>query len=1258
MKLSLTASALVLSLCGASAFAQAPEIVSTGNGGYISKMSNNGKWGISETASVTEGSIDPSGGVLFDLSTMSATDISHSSGLTSVGDVTDDGKIVVGSALNKPAYWSADKKAWTFLNLPAGYAAGRLVCVTPDGRYAAGMLGKSANPYESYPVMYDLTTGDEIELPNLPTVDMTHEVQNQTYFYDISPDGRYLLGMLSFSYVMPPSLCTFVYDRQEKSYQMIGFDERATGNWNPWKSNLLFCDFPQMSPNGEWVTGTAYMAEPQPGSDFFNEYVSVYAYNIASKKFDVYNNSTERNIDGVSILNDGTVCAATPTSNPYANAIVRSGNYYITLDQILKQNYGVNFEDATGWANTGKLIGVCDDNKTFITLVGPTTSFLIRLPNPIQEEAAKVDLLGTYNVTPARGTVMSKLKTFKILFDREIQTKQAANKITFTSSDGSVSYKALQATVNSDNPTTLNITFRTQQLESGKSYTLTIPEGFISIKGDNAVLNKEMTFNYGGHDDAPAKVIAAYPGDGATVTSLSAAENPIVIDFDLNVEVSESAAANIYFIDEEGKEMLYSNLVCAASGNKLFVYPYQKINLFEGSSYKVVINAGSVTDISGGCGNEEIVLNYKGAYVRTLNPDDLHLFNEDCSDYSNFMFYEGDHRQPIDDMLYWNFLNADQYPWTVVRDNNDSDDMAFASHSMYKDHGQANDWCVTANLEIPDEKCYLQFDAQSYLFSKEDYLKVVVYTSDKVINTLTPAIIEDIEKEGDVIFNEKLTPGETEEGLEGEWTNYKIDLDKYAGKQIYICFVNQNTDQSAVIIDNIKVIHDLSYLVSFENASRVVDAESLPIRGNIVVASKVETYKTAEITLKDADGKVVDSIKEDNLNLKENDHYIFSFKKELPLVKGAINKYTVEFLLNDDETVVKGEVKNLTFEPEKHIVLEEYSGRDCGNCPLGIVAMENIQKLYPGKMIPVAVLTYQGDPLGSGLSAYSAFLGMESAGAPSGRINRSEVLYPMVDINGDISFSGAEAGSEVWLDRFMKEIAEPAEAEITFTSVYDETTNKATVKTETRNALNADNTALNIFAVVLEDGLIDYQANYYASSEDADLGEWGKGGQFGQSYAYPVTKNHVARGTWGYTFNGTGGLIPSSITAGEVYENEFKMDLPSTVQDVNNCELVVMLIDAVTGKILNASAGKFAGEESGISNVAADASAIRMFAHNGRIFAVGAEKMDIYSVSGQLIASATGSGNVDADLSGFAGVVIVKATDAKGAVKVGKFTVK
>lgn len=1256
MKLSLTASAMVLTLCGASAFAQAPEIISTGNSGYISKMSNNGKWGISETASVTEGSIDPSGGVLFDLSTMSATDISHSSGLTSVGDVTNDGKIVVGSALNKPAYWSAETKGWTFLPLPKGYQAGRLVCVTPDGRYAAGMLAKD-NIYEAYPVMYDLTTGEEVKLPNVPTVDMTHEVQNQTYFYDISPDGRYLLGMLSFSYVMPPSLCTFVYDRQEQSYQMIGFDENPSSSWNPWKQHLIFCDFPQMSPNGEWITGTAYMGEPQAGSDFLNEYKAVYAYNIASKKFEIYNGSTERNIDGISILNDGTVCAATPTDNPYAHGIVRSGNYYVTIDQILRQNYGIDFEEATGWANTGKLIGVCDDSKTFITLVGPTKTYLIRFPETVQEEAKKVDLLGTYNITPAAGTVMSKLKTFKILFDREIQTNGAANKITFTSSDGSISYKALQATVNSDNPTTLNITFRTQQLETGKNYKLNIPAGYVSIKGDKNVTNKEMNFSYGGHDDAPAAVIAAYPADNASVVNLSASENPIVIDFDLNVVTTDNAAANIYFIDEEGNDMLYSALVCAASGNKLFVYPFQKINLFEGSKYKVVIPAGVVTDISGGCANEEIVLNYNGAYVRQSNPDDLHLFNEDCSSYDYFMFYEGDHRQPIDDMLYWNFLNADQYPWTVVRESNETDDMAFASHSMYKDHGQANDWCVTANLEIPDEKCYLQFDAQSYLFSKEDYLKVIVYTNDKVINTLTPSIIADIEKNGDVVFNERLNPGQTEEGLAGEWTNYKVDLDKYAGKQIYICFVNQNTDQSAVIIDNIKVIHDLSYLVSFENVSRVVDQESIAIRGNIVVASKVETYKTAEITLYDGDGKVVDSIKEDNLALKENDHYIFRFKKELPLEKGAINKYSVDFLLNDDAATVKGEVKNLTFEPEKHIVLEEYSGRDCGNCPLGIVAMENIQKRYPGKMIPVAVLTYQGDPLGSGLSAYSGFLGMESAGAPSGRINRSDVLYPMVDINGDISFSGAEAGTEVWLDRFVAELAEPAEAEITFTSVYDEATQKATVKTETRNALNAENTAINIFAVVLENGLIDYQSNYYSSSEDPDLGEWGKGGQFGQSYAYPVTKNHVARGTWGYTFNGTGGLIPANITAGEVYENEFKVDLPATVTDVENCELVVMLINAATGKILNANVGKFAGEESGISNVL-DSSAIRMFAHNGKIFAVGADKMDIYSVAGQLIASAKGDGNVNVDLSGYAGVVIVKATDAKGAVKVGKFTVK
>ena len=71
--------------------------------------------------------------------------------------------------------------------------------------------------------------------------------------------------------------------------------------------------------------------------------------------------------------------------------------------------------------------------------------------------------------------------------------------------------------------------------------------------------------------------------------------------------------------------------------------------------------------------------------------------------------------------------------------------------------------------------------------------------------------------------------------------------------------------------------------------------------------------------------------------------------------------------LDDVESTIAGGVSNLSFEPVKKIVVEEYSGRDCANCPLGILAMENLERTYPGRVIPVILRTYGSDPLGTGL---------------------------------------------------------------------------------------------------------------------------------------------------------------------------------------------------------------------------------------------------------------------------------------------------
>ncbi|MDE5941364.1 MAG: Ig-like domain-containing protein, partial [Muribaculaceae bacterium] len=906
----------------------APEFInpSPGSSIVITKMSNNGKWMVSETAGEQDGNIRPGGGVLINIDnpTMKYT-LSHSSGLAGVGDVTDDGSLVVGECQMKPAYWLTATGEWTTLPLPAGFTTGRLNAVTPDGKYAVGIVN-NGNEWVFSPVLYDLTTKQAIDLPNMPNIDMTNQDQGQNSLVEISPDGRYLVGMISQSYVMPTALCTYVYDRQTSTHKFIGFDEpaTATGKWKAKVDGLVFVDEPAMSPNGEWVTGLAYMLKNSTGGEFGEEYNAAYRYNVPNDVFEVYDGQFDHDVAAFSITNDGVVLAATPAQNPYSSMIVRHGNYYYNLDQILKQIYNIDFESKTGFAVTGKPVCVSDDGLTIAMIPSTSDTYILRLKESLSSCCENIDMLGDYTISPASGSVFSQLRSVTLNFGHQVQLAGNATRITVTDNAGT-NVKALRATVDGSRVT---ISFQTVNMASGREYTITVPAGMFNLAGDTSIKSREIKFTYTGRSEGAVNVVSVYPADGHAFARLDMSTNPVIVTFDAQVATAENAKGYFYR-DSEGTDELVCELNLACAGNQMMAYPTAGQYLFKDLGYKVVIPAGSITDISGAGPNEELVYNYVGAYVREVPVDDRYLFQEDCSSTDNFLFYEGDHRTPAEVPASWGFT-ADSHPWWVTRDE-DSTDMALASHSMYIPAGQSDDWVSTPQLYISDDKCVLTFDSQSYLKDKQDYLKVYLLATDDIFSALSASTVERFRKEGTVIYNELQSPGAKEEELAGDWRHNVVSLAEFAGKNVYIAFVNENNDQSAVFIDNIEVIHDTKYVLSFENAERLVNKESVTIKGIIDITSEIETFSTLSLTLKDADGKTVDTISETGLNLKKGDSYKFSFAKDLPLKSGTENKFTIELKLDDEAANIMSSVKNLTFEPMQKVVLEEFTGQACPN---------------------------------------------------------------------------------------------------------------------------------------------------------------------------------------------------------------------------------------------------------------------------------------------------------------------------------------
>lgn len=1218
----------------------------------VTKLSDNGKWTLSDS-----GSDEVSGTTarIIYVDTDEAEPIQTEAeikqqGQGSFSDVSNDGNIVAGSLKGQPAYFNRTTRQWTVLPIPSDCSGGSVSAMTPDAKYAVGTMSYSKSEYWATGVMWDLTTNTIVELTNVPTLDMTHEDQHQRYFTGISADGRYVIGMLSYSYIYPASLCSFIYDVQQQSYKMIGFTPDDTSDWTPLYAGLYFCDDPIISANGKYVACHAYMVKESAGSEFPSEYDAVGFYNVETDEFTVYDATADQGFQPFSVDDAGTVYAATPTSSPIREWSVRHNGYWYTLRQILSQQYGMSFDTKTQYDNTGSPYCVSTDGTRILCMVDPLgESYILDLPESAANVCDQIDLLSNYTLTPADGSTFARITTVELAFDRDIVVTSGAK--ASLKDDTSAEIKASMSFKVSDaDSKTVAIRFRGTDLEAGRKYTVEIPAGTISLKDDSSKQNKAITITYNGRENAPVKVQSVYPENGSELAKIDNSGSLVVLTLDTEVETTDTATAVL--VNTTAGETI-TTLNVYTEGNQVALYPSATQYLYKDQSYTITLAAGSLTDVTGNGGNEEYTINYLGTYVRELSHDDATLFSDDFSSISQslntWMRYEGDHLTPVSDMTAWEF-DADNQPWNFsIRDESAADYCA-ASHSMYSPAGQSDDWMVIPQMEIPDEYCTLSFLGQSYRKSKADRLKVLVWENETNINYLNSDIIAQMKSDADVVFDEQLLPGSNEDNLAGDWTDYNVDLAKYAGKKIYIAFWNNNTDQSALFVDSVVVKRNLKYLLSLTNAESVVDQDEITIGGRLTVNSDFDTYDDVTLTLCDGDGTEIETITRTGLGLTKGEYFDFSFTKPLPLEKGETNEFTIKVKLDDYSDVVSSSVNNLVFRPTKRVVLEEFTGTTCVNCPLGILAIENLENIYGDQFIPISIHTYDGDQLGTGLSSYSSYLGLTAA--PTGVVNRNGVISsPMWENPATFSYEFSNT-LNLWADYVAEEMETPANLDMTATIKIDTENSTFTVPIEIKSALNAKNQMLNVFMVVVEDGVVSYQQNTFGAISDPNLGEWGKGGKYSESIVYNYTHNDVVRAVYGSSFGGSQGLVPQTLKAGETYNVELTdVVLPENIDELSKAKAVVMLIDANTEHVVNAVSVKFSTDPNAITGITGDTGCIiRPMDGSIEVATGGKVTVSLYTLAGTLVEMGNIDGTGLLSTHGYRGAMIVKVKGTSGVV--------
>lgn len=1068
-------------------------------------------------------------------------------------DVSNDGT-VVGGYNGYPATYK-ESEGWKRLQ---GTVTGEAEYITGDGKY---IIGIHRNGLTEYPLLWE--NGVLQTLEGLPTIDAGGYRAEQNRFTGISADGNLLLGCLSYSH---PGwgCCYYVYNRTTKKYKMLGWEEVASPG---------HVDQAMLSLDGKWVTGTVHTAFPIEGSQFYEESDVTFRYDVEKDEFILNNNGSEDlDVGGFAINNNGTVFGASPFSNPARTLQYKIGKYWYSLELVLKERYGIDYMTTTGYDYSGTPIAISQDGKTMAAVaMSNTFNYVIVMPETFEEAASTVNLLANPVVYPGNGYIFSKLKIVNVTFDKEAQVKENAKAYLYEGENQVASSMSIRQTTTSDK--SFAITFRTTRLEDGKRYTVKIPAGTFYLP-ETEIENEEINITYTGREEKPVQATRISPADGNSVSEISY-NSPINFTFDVPLSLVEGSVGKLY---QEGNEEPLCDLVLATASNMMAAYPALIRYLYKDLNYKVVIPANCVTDIMGDCPNEEITLHYTGIYERPLQEVANDIFSDDFSDpsssYTRFLLWDGDKNTPNAAMQQMKF-DSENTPWNfTIAETETSSDYCAGSTSMYTPAGQSNDWMSTIQLYLPNKDYYLYFNSQSYKKNKEDRLKVFVWTNDAVMSYLNDELIAQFEAEGDCIYNEIESPGADEEKLAGEWKHNKLSLAEYAGKNIYIAFVNQNRDQSMIMLDSIHVTYEGPFALGSNTETAVVREEEIEVSGYIKITDD-GIYNTLRAYYKDESGTQQESKTFTDLELTNGDIYKFTFDKKLPLEIGKITNFSIGVEINGGIQEISLSVKNLAFAPTKRVVVEEGTGTWCGNCPLGILALEHLEKQFADKVIPVGI--HYND-----IYEYLPYIAaLDFQGYPTGMINRVDSLYsPMhteKNAAGDtdaVEFVSPE-GNKTFTDIVIREFQTQAEADIALDNVvYDETTGYLSVTTNVTYAVDMKAANYNVFYVIMEDGLVGNQVNYFYNISHPNLGEWGKGGIYGIS-STPFTYNDVARAIIGTSFNGISGYIPNNITANEPITFEILTNIPAEVSDMKNASVVCMLISGNTRKVVNAAKAYF-----------------------------------------------------------------------------------
>ena len=306
-----------------------------------------------------------------------------------------------------------------------------------------------------------------------------------------------------------------------------------------------------------------------------------------------------------------------------------------------------------------------------------------------------------------------------------------------------------------------------------------------------------------------------------------------------------------------------------------------------------------------------------------------------------------------------------------------------------------------------------------------------------------------------------------------------------------------------------------------------------------------------------------------------------------------------------------GKICVLSRKVPSKVLVEEFTGMWCGNCPRGIVAMEKLRQIYGQDIVLVAV--HGGDALEC--KDYSSVVGQTVSGYPAAHVNRTfmgvDPYYGMgtsFGINDLVKyFSGTLPKATITAVPELCGDTLVATAEVEF--LYsDESSNYAVGYVLTENGMKRVNWV---------------QSNYLSGQkdflkEDPLFEPWVKASK----HRTGIVFEDVAIAAKGIN-DGIKGSIPAAIEEGVKIEHTTKFALSRypKILDRGNLNLGVVLFDKKTGAVINADM-KPVGESTGIAQTETDVAGAKVVARytvDGRLLSAPQKGLIIEKYSNDMV---------------------------------------